>query len=65
MTAHFKDNVLTVTNHKGESLCYFKDGDKWRELVSMKMVNYDEHLMLNRIMKMASDAKREGRVIKV
>ena len=65
MKAHFKNNILTVTNPKGESLCYLKDGDKWRDLVTHKMVPYDDFLMLNKIMKMASDARREGRVIKI
>jgi hypothetical protein len=65
MKAHFKDNILTVTNHKGQALQYIKDGDKWRNAPTQKMVTYEEHLMLNRILDMARDARREGRVIKL
>ena len=65
MTAHFKNNILTVTSPTLQSISYTKDGDKWRQMPSMKMVTYDEHLMLNKIMEMASGAKKQGRVIKV
>lgn len=65
MTAQFKNNILTVFDGKGNSLSYYKDVDKWRDIITNKMVPYDDFLMLNRIMKMASDARREGRVIKI
>jgi len=58
MKAHFKDNIMTITNHTMQSLSYFKDGDKWRMMPSMKLVQYDEHLMLNKLLTMGRAKKQ-------
>ena len=62
MKAHFKNNIMTITNDTLQSLSYVKDGDKWRAMPSMKMVSYDDHLMLNKLLNMGYKAKREGRI---
>jgi hypothetical protein len=65
MIANFKNNIMTVSNGMDKPLQYLKDGDKWRAMPGMKMVSYDDHLLLNKLLDMGHKAKREGRVRKL
>lgn len=65
MTAHFKDNIMTVVGDSGEALQYAKDGDKWRQVKTGKMVSYEDHITLNKLFSMGIKAKKEGRVKKL
>lgn len=58
MTAHFKNNIMTITTDTLVMSSYLKDGDKWRHLSTNKLVSYEDHLLLNKILKMGRDKKK-------
>ncbi len=60
MTAHYKNNILTVTSDTLHSQSYMKDGDKWRHLNSGKLVSFEDHNLLNKIYQMGRE-KKNGR----
>lgn len=59
MKAHFKDNIMTITDDTLHSSSYFKDGDKWRDMRSMRLVSFEDHNLLNKIYQMGREKKKK------